>query len=319
MARAARCLVFLCLSLIFLLIFLMLGCASEPKEATVAMPSEEPNREATPTTEFRVELPVSPTPTAVARVGTPLPTPTSGPTNTPRPTKTPWPTRAPTSAPAEEPGMVYVAGGEFVFGSDEGKEDESPQQTIYVDAFNIDINPVTCAQYKQFIDATSHRVPRNWKEGQIPPGKENHPVVWVSWHDAVAYAEWAGKRLPTEIEWEKAARGTDGRKYPWGDTFDASKCNSSEADLQATSPVDQFPQGVSPCGTLDMAGNVWEWTADWYDAYRSSVYGLERFGVTYKVLRGGSWFDPADAVRTTTRNSAMPDFTFSTIGFRCAK
>jgi len=310
---------FLGLSLAIILASVMLGCTNQPKAATTAVPTQEPADEASPTAEFRVELPVTSAPTQVDEAGTPLPTPTLGPTNTPRPTKTPWPTRAPTSAPAEEPGTVYVAGGDFIFGSDEGSEDESPQQTIYVDAFNIDINPVTCAEYKEFVDATGHRAPRNWKEGQVPSGKENHPVVWVSWDDAVAYAEWAGKRLPTEIEWEKAARDTDGRKYPWGDVFDANKCNSSEANIQATSPVGQFPDGASPCGTLDMAGNVWEWTSDWYDAYRGSVYELERFGTIYRVLRGGSWFDGADSVRTTTRNSAKPDFTFSTIGFRCAK
>jgi len=319
MSQPTRRFALVCLSLVLIPLSAMTGCASEPEETPRAVSVEEPTREPSPTTEFRVELPETPTTTAVPQTGTPLPSPTSGPTSTPRPTKTPWPTRAPTSAPVDEPGMVYVAGGEFIFGSDSGKEDESPQQTIHIDAFNIDAHPVTCAEYKQFVDATGHRAPRNWDDGQIPPGKENHPVVWVSWHDAVAYAEWAGKRLPTEMEWEKAARGTDGREYPWGNEFDSSRCNSKEANLQETSPVDQSPQGVSPHGALDMAGNVWEWTADWYDAYRGSVYKLERFGATYKVLRGGSWFDGADAVRTATRNSASPEFSFSTIGFRCAK
>ena len=319
MSQPTRRLALVCVSLVLIPLFAMMGCTREPTETPPAVPTEEPTRKPSPTTEFRVELPVTPTPSQVVQEGTLLPTNTPGPTNTPRPTKTPWPTRAPTSAPIDEPGMVYVAGGEFVFGSDEGKEDESPQQTIHVDAYNIDVHPVTCAQYKEFIDATGHRVPRNWKDGQIPSGKEEHPVVWVSWHDAVAYAEWAGKRLPTEIEWERAARGTDGRSYPWGNTFESDRCNSSEAGIEDTSPVDQFAEGASPSGALDMAGNVWEWTADWYDAYRGSIYQLDRFGVTYKVLRGGSWFDGADAMRTTTRNSARPDFTFSTIGFRCAK
>lgn len=335
MHHSSRRFAFICL-LAFLLAFTSVGCANEPEpketamvvskgeptqEATVVS-QEEPPQKATPTA-FRVEIPVtatpSATPTQVDEKGTPLPTDTPAPTNTPRPTKTPWPTRAPTSAPADDPDMAYVPGGEFVFGNDGGKEDESPQQTVQMDGFNIDIHPVTCAEYRKFVEATGHRAPRNWKEGQLPAGQENNPVVWVSWEDATAYAKWAGKRLPTETEWEKAARGSDGRQYPWGDTFDSSRCNSREANLKKTSPVDQFPNGASPYGTLDMAGNVWEWTADWYDAYRGSLYKLDRFGTTYKVLRGGSWFDGADAVRTTTRNSAKPSFSFSTIGFRCAK
>ena len=215
--------------------------------------------------------------------------------------------------------MVYVPGGEFIFGSDAGREDESPQQTIHVVAFYIDIHPVTYAEYKEFVDAIGHRQPRDWVDSQIPPGKEDYPVVWVSWYDAAAYAEWRGKRLPTEIEWEKAARGTDGWQYPWGDAWAEGRCNSADAGLRETSPVGQFPQGASSYGALDMAGNVWEWTATWYDAYNGSVYTLDRFGTTCKVLRGGSWFEGADVVHTTTRNSAKPDFTFSTIGFRCAK
>jgi len=319
MSHAAHRSAFLCLFSALVLASLVLGCTKEPVEAPTAPPSDESTQKVTPTTAFRVELPATPTPTRVAEEGTPLPTDTPAPANTPRPTKTAWPTLAPTSAPASDPGMVYIEGGEFTFGSDEGKEDESPQQTIHIDAFNIDIHPVTCAEYREFIDAAGHRPPRNWKDGHIPSGREDHPVVWVSWHDAVAYAEWAGKRLPTEMEWEKAARGTDGRDYPWGNEFDSGKCNSKEANLGETSPVGQFPEGASPNGTLDMAGNVWEWTADWYDAYRGSVYELDRFGTTYRVFRGGSWFDGADAVRTATRNSGMPDFSFSTIGFRCAK
>lgn len=337
MSQPLRRLAFVCLALALAVGTGAMGCTQEPKETATLVPTEGPAQEESPTVAFRVELPVTSTPTQPAeptqpaqptqptgaaqatQARTPVPSPTRAPTNTPRPTKTPWPTRAPTSVPAQDSGMVYVPGGDFVFGSSEGKEDESPQQTIHVDGFNIDIRPVACAEYARFVEATGHKPPRDWKDGQIPSGKENHPVVWVSWDDAAAYAKWAGKRLPKEIEWEKAARGTDGRKYPWGDTFDGGKCNSREANLKMTSPVGQFPEGASPYGVLDMAGNVWEWTTDWYEAYRGSVYKLDRFGTTYRVLRGGSWFDGADAVCTTTRNSAKPGFTFSTIGFRCAK
>ena len=306
---------------------LLTGCTVDQAKTSVAQPPtveevEEPEERlaATATVQFRVELPVTPSPTRpVPADGTPLPTETPGPTQTPRPTKTPWPTRAPTSAPMEDESMVYVPGGEIIFGSDDGAEDESPQQTLMVDAFNIDIHPVTCTEYEAFVDATGHRAPRNWKDGQIPMGKENHPVVWVTWEDATAYAAWAGKRLPTEVEWEKAARGTDGRAYPWGDSFSMENCNSRESGLEDTSPVGEYAAGASPFGALDMAGNIWEWTSDWYDAYRGSVYGMDRYGTTYRAIRGGSWFDGAEMVRSTARNSYKPGSSFSTIGFRCAK
>jgi len=263
MTRHPRRLVLAFVCLTFVLTTGLVGCTVESARATpkAAAPTNAPSEEAkaSPTEGFRVELPTTATPTQAMAEGTALPTATAGPTKTPRPTKTPWPTTAPTSAPIDDPNMVYVEGGEFIFGADSDKKDESPQQTLYVDGFNIDVNPVTSAEYKVFVDATGHRAPRNWKEGQIPAGKEDHPVVWVTWEDATAYAEWAGKRLPTEAEWEKAARGTDGRTYPWGDAFDSGKCNSREANIGKTSPVGQFPEGASAYGALDMAGNVWEW------------------------------------------------------------
>ncbi|MBM3189929.1 MAG: formylglycine-generating enzyme family protein [Chloroflexi bacterium] len=307
------------LALVFVLVLAgALACSRREPSGTAGAPTPVPQTDsatATSTIAFRVEVSVTDTPAVESAQGSEP----AGPTTTPAPTKTPWPTRAPTSAPVDDPRMAYVPGGEFIFGRDGGREDESPQQTLEVDGFNIDVYPVTNAQYKLFVDTTGHRIPRHWQEGQIPAGKEDHPVVWVSWEDAVAYAEWVGKRLPTEVEWEKAARGTDGRLYPWGNTFDSAKGNTQEAGLKDTSPVGSYPGGASPYGALDMCGNVWEWTADYYDAYRGSVYSLERYGTTYRVLRGGSWFDSADSVMTVTRNSAKPTFTFSTIGFRCAK
>ena len=137
------------------------------------------------------------------------------------PTETPVPvTPTPTSAPiAEEEGMVYIEGGEFIMGSDDHEPDETPQRKAYVDSFNIDKYPITNAEYKEFVDDAGHPAPRNWKDG-IPEGKEDHPVTWVTWEDASAYAEWAGKRLPTEAEWERAARGADGSIWPWGEEFD---------------------------------------------------------------------------------------------------
>jgi formylglycine-generating enzyme required for sulfatase activity len=321
MARFAGRLIALAL-LIVAVVLIGAGCSNPaPAQSNTQAPPTQASSgaNAPPTAVFKIEMQLSPTPTIEVSEGTAAPTPTPGPTNTPRPTKTTWPTQAPTSAPAEDEGMVYVPGGEFIFGRDGGPEDESPEQVVQVAGFNIDKYPVTNADYKVFVDATGHREPRHWKEGQIPEGKEDHPVVWVSWEDATAYAQWAGKRLPTEVEWEMAARGIEGWAYPWGNDFDSAKCNSAEAGLGDTSPVGAYPEGVSPYGAEDMCGNVMEWTTDWYAAYRGSLYTNERYGETHKVLRGGSWFDPADAVRTTTRKSAKPDFRFSTIGFRCAK
>ena len=296
---------------------MLLGCSPGAQQEG-PVPTKEVG-EPTATQAFKVNLPVTSTPTLATRDGTPLPTPTQGPTKTPKPTKTPWPTTAPTSAPVDDPDMVYVPGGEFAFGSEDGKEDETPQHTVMIDGFNIDIHPVSYAEYKEFVDDTGYEPPRNWEDGQIPAGKEDNPVVWVSYEDAVVYCDWAGKRLPTEIEWEKAARGTDGLVYPWGDTFDSAKCNSQEAGIQDTTAVDSYPEGASPYGVLDMSGNVWEWTDSWYQGYSGSLYSLERYGTEYRVLRGGSWYDSSERVRTTARNSAKPGFSFSTIGFRCVK
>ncbi len=236
------------------------------------------------------------------------------------PTETPVPmTPTPTSAPSvEDEDMVYIEGGEFIMGSDDHEPDETPQRKAYVDSFNIDKYPVTNAEYKEFVDDASHPAPRNWKAG-IPEGKEDHPVTWVTWEDASAYAEWAGKRLPTEAEWERAARGADGHIWPWGDEFDSAKCNSSESSIKDTTAVDAYPVGASPDGVIDMAGNVWEWTDTWYDAYPASTHRSDRYGEKYKVIRGGSWFDNRSMVRSSARNKGEPTFMFSTIGFRCAQ
>lgn len=278
------------------------GCAPEAPPATPTLQPTQPQ----------------PTEGPTSAVATAVPTP-AGPTVTPLPTSTPRPAATPTSAPSNKPNTVYIQGGEFILGSDAGSEDETPQQEIAISAFNIDIYPVTNAEYKEFVDASGHNPPRTWKEGTHPDGTANHPVIWVNWSDAQAYCEWAGKRLPTEFEWERAARGTDGRVYPWGGTFDAARCNSVESGLKATSPVGSYADGASPDGVFDMAGNVWEWTADWYQAYRGSLYELSRYGEQYRVLRGGSWFDGQDSLRSTVRKSFDPNQGFSTIGFRCAE
>jgi formylglycine-generating enzyme required for sulfatase activity len=203
--------------------------------------------------------------------------------------------------------MVRVPAGEFLY-SDKKRKISLPE-------FWIDKTPVTNAQYAQFVSATDHEPPKHWRSGAYPEEKATHPVVNVSWRDAVAYAEWVGKRLPTEEEWEKAARGTDGREYPWGDEFDKDKCNTSESGIGSTTPVGQYspelhPElvegGDSPYGCADMAGNVWEWCEDWYDNERK-----------YKVLRGGSWLVRRVGARSASRIFGRPVGGDDLVGFRC--
>ena len=196
--------------------------------------------------------------------------------------------------------MVTIPAGEFLYG--EGK------QRILLPEYRMAKTPVTNAQYKAFVDATGRRAPDHWKNGQILQGKADHPVVEVSWEDAQAFCDWAGCQLPIEKEWEKAARGTDGREYPWGNGWEAGRCNTEEAGIEDTTPVNKYPRGVSPYGLLDMAGNVWEWCEDWYDDDRK-----------YRVLRGGSWRSLRSWARCAPRpgHYPYPDYRYRSVGFRC--
>ena len=230
---------------------------------------------------------------------------------------------------AEPPGRIWweraemelclVPAGEFLIGSPEGEgyDDEYPQHTVHLDSFYIGRSPVTQAQYGRFVRQADHRVPfrdgdwaepYNWDQERktFPQGKADHPVVLVSWHDAVDYCQWAGLRLPTEAEWGMAARGTDGREYPWGSIWEAGHCNTGEAGIKGTTPVDQYPRGVSPYGMLDMAGNVWEWCQDRYVEGRDA-----------KVVRGGSWDSLQFGARSAYRPGSSPDNTSNDNGFRC--
>ena len=225
--------------------------------------------------------------------------------------------------------MVLIPAGEFIMGSDARMPDEGPAHKVYLDSYWIDLYEVTNAQYKKFIDATRRRSPSHFRNRTYPPGKADHPVTEVTWYDADAYCTWAGKRLPTDQEWEKAARGTDGRMFPWGDEFDINKANTPQrwAALKRegdTMPVGSFPDGVSPYGVYDMSGNVWEWTSSWYKAYPGNKHPSENYGEIYKTLKGGSWWDcsfyqcgisapvfnRSFFIRTTHNKS---------FGFRCAK
>jgi iron(II)-dependent oxidoreductase len=220
--------------------------------------------------------------------------------------------------------MVTIPAGPFVMGSDGGPGDESPAHEVDVPEYEIDQFEVTNRDFAQFIGATGYETDSQ-KSGsgstwqKYAEGKDNHPVVKVSWNDAVAYCEWLGKRLPTEVEWEKAAKGSEGYVYPWGNDFDPQKANGKDRGIRSTTAVGSFPEGASPYGLLDMAGNVWEWTADWYEAYPGSSYRSDYFGERFRVLRGGGWFETADFLRTTVRNANTDVAASDDIGFRCAR
>jgi len=230
--------------------------------------------------------------------------------------------------------MVLVPAGEFTMGTNQGADHEKPEHRVYLDAYSMDLYEVTTGQYEQFLEETSFDPPPSWTT-MAKPGYENHPVVNVDWKDANNYCKWAGKRLPTEAEWEKAARGTDGRIYPWGnDPPNPQRANYGKAkwnNHEALVPVGQLQDGKSPYGIYDLAGNVWEWVSDWYDPnyYAASPSRNPQGPETgkYKVLRGGSWdFAPED-LRSARRDFNMPSTTdydspayrnFNS-GFRCAK
>ncbi len=230
----------------------------------------------------------------------------------------------------KEPGeTVLVPAGKFIRGSNNRLPDEGPEYLAETKAFWIDKYEVTNLQYKQFVDATKRKSPKHWRNRTYPDGKVDHPVVFVSWFDAYEYCKWAGKRLPTDIEWEKAARGTDGRNFPWGDEFDVNRVNSPVrwAALHiegGTTPVGAFEGGKSPYGTYDMSGNVWEWTDSWYVQYPGNQWPSENYGELYKVLKGGSWWDCSFyqcgvSAPSFNRSYFKQNIKNSSFGFRCAK
>ena len=222
--------------------------------------------------------------------------------------------------------MVLVPAGEFTMGSSTGDADERPMRRVYLDAYFFDKNQLTVGEYAKFLDATSHSVPQEWNIMSRPMHK-NRPVVNVEWADAAAYCKWAGKRQPTEAEWEKAARGTDGRTYPWGDEpptkFHGNMMKELWNNHMGLTPVGMFEDGRSPYGIYDMAGNVWEWVSDWYDPnyYRTGPKRNPTGPPTgsHKVVRGGSWGSGPEGLRAAERETRLPSFQGYDTGFRCAK
>jgi formylglycine-generating enzyme required for sulfatase activity len=246
--------------------------------------------------------------------------------------------------------MVYIPSGEFKMGDNDISD--NPRHTVKLSGYWMYKNLVTVGQYNAFCKATGRQMPKE------PPGscpvfgqdstgnpisyittggganfnpnwsKEDHPIIDVTWDDALAYAQWAHADLPTEAQWEKAARGTDGRKYPWGDNFDTSKlwCSKKELfDSGGTHSVGEL--GISPFGCTDMAGNVSQWCKDWYDAdfwEGTRATGTDPQNMTEDtakphVMRGGSWdYAQANWLRSASRNSARPSMSFNNCGFRCA-
>jgi formylglycine-generating enzyme required for sulfatase activity/photosystem II stability/assembly factor-like uncharacterized protein len=231
--------------------------------------------------------------------------------------------------------MVHVPAGPYTMGSTVVGGDALPEHTVNVPAFYIDVHPVTNAQYKAFCDATSREYPPDPGFSGMPnyfvnPAYANYPVVMVDWNDASSYAAWAGKRLPTEAEWERAAKGyTDNRQWPWGNTWIASNANTVNNPVDGydyTSPVGSYPEGVSPAGCLDMAGNVWEWCEDdWHDSYfQSPTDGsawVESPRRPDRVVRGGSWLDYRQEIgaQCSFRSNYNLEYRRLDAGFRCAR
>ena len=213
-------------------------------------------------------------------------------------------------------GMVYLPGGTFSMGSNFGKTNETPVHEVEIAPFYIEIHEVTVQEYSSFLEESGYPQPAYWQPELDRP---DDPVVGITWEAALAYASWSGKRLPTEAEWEYAARGgTAGTIYPWGNEPDRKHANFSSTGI---APVKRFkPNGY---GIHDMIGNVWEWCSDWYsdDYYKVSPRNNPQgpFSGTHKVLRGGTWYSNEEQVRITNRYYSLPDIKSFHIGFRCVK
>ena len=230
--------------------------------------------------------------------------------------------------------MVAIPAGSFEMGTNRvrSNKEDGPAHQVNVPAFWIDKYPVTQAQYAKFVVAETYRAPLNWGDGLIPSGLQEHPVTLISWYNARDYCAWAGKRLPQEAEWEKAARGTDARRWPWGNKMDVSRLNTYYK-LGGTTAVRAYPNGASAYGVMDMAGNVSEWMFDLFTPYSDVIdktfdfspeldqftdqgsENIER--LTNRVMRGGSWKSDPFSTESYHRNYSLPNMASDFYGFRC--
>ena len=340
------------LSFVMLVVVLSIGGCAEPAPA-----QSEPAPSAEPT--------AAPVPTDVPTAG-PAPTEPSPPTATPSPTEPPPPqalAQSPAGSslgdtwtrPADEMVMIYVPEGEFEMGSTDAQVDEAfalcyevdrsckreyfelehPTHTVALDGFWIDRTEVTNAQYRHCVEAGACEDPGFMNLDFKNPEKSNHPMVYVHWFEAEGYCQWAGARLPTEAEWEHAARGPERRVFPWGDEFDKTRLNYCDVDCTETwaddsfddgyaetAPVGSYPHGASWCGALDMAGNVFEWVADWLGEYPSESQHNPPGPPSgeYGMVRGGSQHMPVAATRASFRSQGPfhREATIPDVGIRCA-
>lgn len=261
-----------------------------------------------------------------------------------------WESTPAVSHNVKPPAMLEIPAGEFFMGTSEenikllqlreadwayewSDNDlfvaEQPLHTVSLPAFEIARSPVTNADYHCFIWDVGYRLPRNWTGFTFREDTENHPVVGVSKIDAEAYIEWLNQktkmnfRLPTEAEWERAARGTDGRIYPWGNTFDPWRCNTAESVKKGTTPVGFYsPGGDSPCGAADMVGNVWEWTQSLFVQYPYLVTRTSESEIKARgryVVRGGAWYYTRKLARCAAREGILANHLSPSIGFRLTR
>ena len=235
----------------------------------------------------------------------------------------------PLRPPVEPPGgMVLIPAGEFIMGASEedgiiGIEvgvDQVPRHRVYLKGFYIDRYETTVGEYREFVQTTGHPPPHSWSDAESQEFKEGDSLSDISSIDAEGYCSWKVKRLPTEEEWEKASRGTDGRRWPWGNLFSKERSNTRESRLNKIVPPGTFQGDVSPYGVLDMGGNVMEWTSSWYAPYPGNSLKRESFGKKFKILRGGTWTESANPfARTTHRFAVIPTLSQPDFGIRCAK
>ena len=251
----------------------------------------------------------------------------------------------PGCGPHPPDGMALIPAGFFIMGTDEvsleglaeeygaGKPwviDATPAHRVDLAVYFIDLYEVTHGDYFRFVQETGFPVPPRWHKGAPRPEQVNLPATFISWREADTYCRWRGARLPSEAEWEKAARGENAWLYPWGNFFDYRRANIGGL-YEGPKTVGSFERGRSPYGVYDMIGNVWEWTADWYQAYPESQFQSNYFGKKYRVARGNSWaglghFQPEELKkvqevegRVTYRLYFPPHVALEDIGFRCAQ